>query len=153
MTRVSLSCLNLPSFSFPDFASDTPSLLQHSLYIGTLHIYTALFLANQSSSGSSDGIPAHPRTPHPNHPTTARPGLVSKVLATSVASCNVRLSVSGLIVYQTSPQCPFSTTQSAGATIGGLVIMASLSSKPQGPRGTSLAKTLILDSKVRGKLR
>jgi hypothetical protein len=30
----------------------------------------------------SDGIPAHPLTPHPNHPTTAVSGLVSKVLAT-----------------------------------------------------------------------
>lgn len=127
----------------------SPTFNDHGIFIGT-----ALFCANQFLSGThllhhtDSSSHTASQSPPPGH---SRIGF-HKVLATSVASCNVRLSVSDLIVHQTSPRCPFSTTQSAGATIGRLMAMASQSSKPQGPRDTSLARILIPYSKARNKL-
>lgn len=144
--------LKLPSVLHSRILPPTlPTLLQLSLYLyssgppaSSISLTTALFLAYQFLSGHTHSSSPHriPILPPPGHSRIWS----RKVFATSVAFCNVRLGISDLIVHHTSPQCPFSTTPSAGAIIGRLMAMASQCRKPQGLRGTDLARILILDS-------
>lgn len=111
-----------------------PTLSSSSLHLSFLYIHFANSSAFSCQSDRfSDDIPAQ-RTPHPDHIPHHRQhhsaAGVTFLLATSVASCNVRLGVLVLKAFINTPLCLFFMIPIAGVNIGGPSRRWSMSKHP-----------------------